>query len=144
MRLMPMDTIGVSHKHRTGTCGLEAYGERGARIRRRHDRQPRDWRVKVTDHQRLMDGIGTQHDRGRVLLLLGHPEIEPTNNREERGLRGAVIARKVSHCSKNEQGARVYEAMRSATATHALRGPSVARALADLIQGMPMPAAVAR
>jgi len=34
--------------------------------------------------------------------------------------------------------------MKSVTATLALRGHSVAKALADLIQGMPMPAAVAR
>jgi hypothetical protein len=53
-----------------------------------------------------------------------------------------VIARKVSHCSKNEKGARVYEAMKSVTATLALRGHSVSRALADLIQGMPMPTAL--
>jgi hypothetical protein len=33
------------------------------------------------------------------------PEIEPTNNSAERGLRSAVIPRKVSHCSKNERGA---------------------------------------
>jgi hypothetical protein len=113
-------------------------------IRRQLIKQLRDRRLKDTDHQRLLGGIGRQHDRGRVLLFLEHPEIEPTINRAERGLRGAVIARKVSHCSKNERGAQTYEAMKSETATHALRGHSVARALADLIQGMPMPAAVAR
>jgi hypothetical protein len=113
-------------------------------IRWRLTKQLRDRRLKDTDHQRLLDGIGRKHDRGRVLLFLEHPEIEPTNNRAERGLRGAVIARKVSHCSKNERGAQTYEAMKSVTATLALRGHSVARALADLIQGRPMPAAVAR
>jgi hypothetical protein len=55
-----------------------------------------------------------------------------------------VIARKVSHWSKNERGAWTYGAMKSVTATLALRGHSVAMALADLIQGRPMPAAVAR
>jgi transposase len=105
--------------------------------------QLRDRRLKDTHHQRLLNGIGRQHDRGRVLLFLEHPEIKPTNNLAERELRGAVIARKVSHCSKNEHGARVYEVMKSVTATLALRGHSVAKALADLIQGMPMPEAVA-
>ena len=76
----------------------------------------------ILSNQRVLDGIGRQHDRGRVLLFLEHPEIEPTNNRAERGVSGAVIARKVSHCSKNEQGARVYEAMKSETATLALGG----------------------
>ncbi len=73
-----------------------------------------------------------------------HPEIEPTTNRAERGLRRAVIVRKVSHCSKNERGVRTYEAMKSVTGTVALRGHSAARALADLVQGRPMPEALAR
>jgi len=82
-----------------------------------------------SDHQRLLDGIGRQHDCGRVLLFLERPEIEPTNNRAEPGLRGAVIARIVSHCSKNERGAAIYEAMKSVTATLALRGYRVAAGL---------------
>jgi hypothetical protein len=136
------EAIKLWHEYRAGTCGLEAYRERGTRIRQRLDHQLRDRRLKDTDHHRLLDGIGRQHDRGRVLLFLEHPEIEPTNNRAERGLRGAVIARKVSHCSKNERGAHTNEATKSVTATLALRGHNVARAFADLIQSMPMPTAV--
>ena len=60
------------------------------------------------DNQRLLDGIGWQHDRGNVLRFLHHPEVEPTNNRAERALRPAVIARKVSHCSKNQRGAYAF------------------------------------
>jgi hypothetical protein len=138
------EAIKVWQEYRDGTCGLEAYREQGAEIRQRLDHQLRARRLKDTDHQRLLDGIGRQHDRGRVLLFLEHPEIEPTNNRARRGLRGAVIARKVSHCSRNERRSMVVEAMKGVTATPALWGHSVARALADLIQGMPMPAAVAR
>ena len=78
--------------------------------------------LKDRDNPRLLDGIGRQHRNGKVLLFLERPEIEPTNNRAERGLRGAVIARKVSHCSKNERGAGIYEVMKSITATIALRG----------------------
>jgi hypothetical protein len=92
--------------------------------------------------QRLPDGIVRQYDRGWVLLFSENSEIEPTNNRVERGLRGAVIARKVSHCSKNDRGALTCEAMKSVSATLALRGHSVAGALADLIRGVPMQAAV--
>ena len=53
--------------------------------------------LKDEDNQRLLDGIGLQHDRGRVLLFLHDPAIEPTNNRGERALRPAVIVRKLSH-----------------------------------------------
>jgi hypothetical protein len=35
--------------------------------------------LKDADNQRLLDGIGLQHDRGRVLLFLHNPAIEPTN-----------------------------------------------------------------
>ena len=61
--------------------------------------------LKDEDNQRLLDGIGLQHDRGRILLFLHDPTIEPTNNRGERSLRPAVIVRKLSHGSKNERGA---------------------------------------
>jgi hypothetical protein len=41
------------------------------------------------DNQRLLDGIGLQHDRGRVPRFPRDPSIEPTYNRAERALRGA-------------------------------------------------------
>lgn len=65
----------------------------------------RDRILKDKDNQRLLDGIGQQMDRDRILTFLQVPGVEPTNNRAERMLRPAVIARKVSHCSKNERGA---------------------------------------
>jgi transposase len=65
----------------------------------------RDRILKDIDNQRLLNGIGEQMDRGRILTFLEVPGVEPTNNRAERMLRPAVIARKVSHCSKNGRGA---------------------------------------
>ena len=56
------------------------------------------------DNQRLLNGIGRHHDRGHLLRFLEDPQVEPTNNRAERALRPAVIARKVSQCSKNHGG----------------------------------------
>lgn len=138
------EAIKLWGDHRAGECAPETYRERGRLIRQRLDRQLRDRRLRDPDNQRLLNGIGLQHDNGRVLLFLERPEMEPTNNRAERGLRGAVIARKVSHCSKNERGARTYEVMKSITATLALRGHQVSGALADMINGRPMPGAVAR
>jgi transposase len=65
----------------------------------------RDRILKDHDNQRLLNGVGEQMDRGRILTFLQVPGVEPTNNRAERMLRPAVIARKVSHCSKNARGA---------------------------------------
>ncbi|RYH00171.1 MAG: hypothetical protein EON58_01170 [Alphaproteobacteria bacterium] len=137
------EAIQLWRDHRAGECAPESYRERGRLIRQKLDRQLRDRRLKDPDSQRQFDGIGLQHDNGRVLVFLECPEMEPTNNRAERGLRGAVIARKVSHCSRNERGPQTYEVMKSITATLVLRGHQVSSALAGMISGRPMPQAVA-
>ena len=59
------------------------------------------------DNGRLQNELGWHDDRGNLLRFLDGVGIEPTNNWVERTLRGAVIARKVSHCSKTEGGARM-------------------------------------
>jgi hypothetical protein len=69
------------------------------------------------DNQRLLNGIGTQHDRGNLLRFLETEGVEPTNNRAERMLRPAVIARKVSHCSKNQYGANAFAVFTSIAQT---------------------------
>lgn len=77
----------------------------------------RDRRLSDRDNQRLLKGVGTQNDRGHLLRFLEQQDVEATNNRAERDLRPAVIARKVSHCSKNERGARAFEAFTSVLQT---------------------------
>jgi len=61
--------------------------------------------------------VGTQHDQGHIPRFLFHDGVEATNNRAERDLRPAVIARKVSHCSRNQRGARAFEAFTSVIQT---------------------------
>ena len=51
------------------------------------------------------DIVWTSEAARGEMRFLDDPLIEPTNNRAERALRPAVIARKVSQCSKNLQGA---------------------------------------
>jgi transposase len=122
-----------------GKLSRKEYDHRGEELEQKLTYQLRDRVLSDADNQRLLNGIGWQHDRGRIFLFLRHPEIEPTNNRAERGLRPAVIARKVSQCSKNKQGARIFEAMKSVATTLCFRGQCAAAGLADLIQGRPMP-----
>ena len=64
------------------------------------------------DNWRLQNELGWHDDRGNLLRFLDDPSIEPTNNRAERALRPAVIARKVSHCSKNVGGADAFSAFK--------------------------------
>ena len=102
----------------------EITGELNHHLRDRHLRDP--------DNQRLLDGIGFQNDQGRVFLFLEKPEVEPTNNRAERALRPAVIARKVSHCSKTERGAEAYAAFHSVLQTAKKAGTSFSQSLLQL------------
>jgi len=73
--------------------------------------------LRDDDNQTLLNGVGTQQDRGHLLRFLFQDGVEATNNRAERDLRPAVIARKVSHCSRNERGARAFEAFTSVIQT---------------------------
>lgn len=93
----------------------------------------RDRILQDDDNQRLLNGIGWHHDRGNVLRFLHNPVIEPTNNRAERALRPAVIARKVSHCSKNERGAETYAAFVSVVQTLKKSGRSILSGLHSLL-----------
>jgi transposase len=71
-------------------------------------------------------------------------DVEPTNNHAERGLRGAVIYRKLSLGSQSEQGERTIERLLSASVTCRLQRRSLFAYLTDAltakIRGDPIPA----
>lgn len=100
-------------------------------------------RLRDPDNQRLLDGIGFQQDEQRILNFLHNPEIEPTNNRAERALRPAVIARKVSHCSKNPRGAEAFAAFTSVARTTVKSGiDTITNVFQQLLQGGTDPSGV--
>jgi transposase len=74
------------------------------------------------NNQRVLNGIGRQHDQGHLLRCLEDPQGEPTNNRAERVLRPAVSARKVSQCANNPAGAQAFAAFKSLVQTLAKQG----------------------
>lgn len=131
--------LGLWRKYEAGEIDLDDYTRRGNGLKKRLDHQLRPRELTDEDNQRMLEGIGRQNDEGRVVLFLDIPDVEPTNNRAERGLRSAVIARKVSQCSKNTTGERIYESMKSITETLKLRGHNVAQSLTSLLRGAPMP-----
>jgi len=71
------------------------------------------------------------------------PGVAPTNNHAERGLRGAVIYRKLSLGSQSERGERTIERLLSASVTCRLQGRSLFAYLSDVlaarIRGDPIP-----
>jgi transposase len=60
-----------------------------------------------------------------LLTCLEHPEAEPTNNRAERALRPAVIARKLSCGNRTERGKTTFEVLTSLATTWVQRGLDV-------------------
>lgn len=85
-------------------------------------------------NRRLLEQIGVHHERGHLLRFLSDPSIEPTNNRAERALRGAVIARKVSQCSKTKRGANAYAAFVSVIRTARQTGRPLLETLVPLLR----------
>jgi transposase len=71
-------------------------------------------------------------------------DVEPTNNQAERGLRGAVIYRKLSLGTQSERGERSLERLLSASITCRLRKQSLYTYLTEVItanaRGDPIPA----
>jgi len=99
----------------------------------------RDRPLTDPDNWRLQNELGWHNDRGNLLRFLDDPQVEPTNNRAERALRPAVIARKVSHCSKNTQGANAFAAFTSVLRTLARQGnQSPIEGLCQVFQGTPV------
>jgi len=84
-------------------------------------------------------------NRWPALWTFTHSDgVEPTNNHAERGLRGAVIYRKLSLGSQSEQGERTIERLLSASLTCRLQKRSLFAYLTDVlnanIRGDPIPA----
>jgi transposase len=109
------EALALWHMRRTGQmtdCKVEAEALHAAITYYLRDR-----RLKDADNQRLLNELGWHHDRGNLLRFLADPRVEPTNNRAERALRPAVVARKVSQCSKNARGASAFVAFTSVIRT---------------------------
>jgi transposase len=83
--------------------------------------------------------------RWPALWTFAHTDdVEPTNNHVERGLRGAVIYRKLSLGSQSERGERTIERLLSASVTCRLQKRSLFAYLTDVLtartRGDPIPA----
>jgi transposase len=96
----------------------------------------RDRPLKDQDNQKLLRMLRRYHQRGDLLRFLEQPLVEPTNNRVERMLRPAVIARKVSQCSKTWAGADAFAAFASVIQTLLKKDPlsALVEALVNLFR----------
>jgi transposase len=89
-----------------GRC--RGYAKKVAGLEARFAFHLRDRKLTDPDNQRLLNEIGRQYDRGNVLRFLHDTRLSPDNHLAEQQIRFAVIARKVSHCSKNDAGAEAH------------------------------------
>ncbi len=140
-RLKDLLRQGLALAAKKNEMDAAQYGERVKELDDALSLHLRNRYLRDDDNQRLLDGAGLQHDQGHLLRFLQQEGIEPTNNRAERDLRPAVIARKVSHCSRNAAGARAFEAFISVIQT--LRKADPAGILTELVKLMGNPPAIA-
>jgi transposase len=79
----------------------------------------------------IQNRIGKRRDS--ILTCLYEPAAEPTNNRAERDLRPAVIARKLSCGNKTAAGKRGFEVLRSVASSCWKRGHDAVSYIAGLL-----------
>lgn len=96
------------------------------------------WRERLFATPRTGPGeVAIQNRIGRrwdaILTCLYEPAAEPTNNRAERDLRPAVIARKLSCGNKTGAGKRSFEVLRSVATSCWKRGHDAVSFLAGLL-----------
>ena len=88
----------------------EGYKESAAKLKEQVTHHLRPRKFADPDNRRLLKELGWHHGRGNLVRYLEDPIIEPTNNRAERAIRPAVIARKVSQCTKSPRGSMAHAA----------------------------------
>ena len=126
----PCSPHRADHRARTGSSG-RCSSKRRARARRRS-----------TTRLLCQEPAASAGRRsGRCTLVDG---VEPTNNHAERGLRGAVIYRKLlASAAESDHGERTIERLLSASVTCRLQGRSLFAYLTDIltasIRGDPIP-----
>jgi transposase len=120
LKALLQEAVQLWHAYRQGT--VPDFPTAAKALQEELTYQLRNRSLRDADNQRLLNELGWHHDRGNLLRFLEDPRIEPTNNRAERALRPAVIARKVSQCSKNGRGTHALEAFTSVVRTLTKQG----------------------
>jgi transposase len=154
---------GLSEQHDFGCAGVviahelfaawDGYQADGVRARLQAQTAPLQARLRTLLEHAARKSPRTKYHRDFARNLLKrwpalwtftHTDgVEPTNNHAERGLRGAVIYRKLSLGNQSERGERTIERLLSASVTCRLRKQSLfaylSQALAAHARGDPVP-----
>lgn len=137
-------------------CAWWCFQADGDRRRLREEITPRQRELRDLCQAAKRKSTKTRYHRGLARNLIkawpalwtfvAAEGVEPTNNRAERGLRHAVIYRKLSQGSRTQDGALATERLLSAAITCRLQGRSLFAYLIEVVQasirGQPTPALV--
>jgi transposase len=137
-------------------CAWRRFQADGDRPRLRREIVPLERELRALCEEAKRKSVKTRFHRGIARNLIKawpglwtfveHEGVEPTNNRAERGLRHAVIYRKLSQGSRSERGALATERLLSAAITCRLQGRSLFAYLVEVAQasvlGQPAPTLV--
>ncbi len=137
-------------------CAWREFQRSGDRRRLRRRARPLERELRELCETGRRKSVKTRYHRGLARnLIKAWPAlwtfveadgVEPTNNRAERGLRHAVIYRKLSQGSRCERGALATERLLSAAVSCRLQGRSLFAYLVEVaeasIRGQPAPALV--
>jgi transposase len=100
---------------------------------------------RFTDPDNLRFARRLRRHRGHIFTFLTREGVEPTNNRAERAIRPAVVARKMGGCNENSYGAETHAILASILATARQRGVQALTYLRSVVASRqrppPMPAA---
>ncbi len=140
LRRLLTEALALWHAERDGTA--TDFPTQAARLQAQLTDLLRERPMPDPSNQHLLDDLRWRHAHGDLLRFLDDPRIEPTNNRAERALRPAVIARKVSQCSKNQPGADAFAAFASVTRTIIQRGGSLIDGLVAVCRDASLPPAL--
>jgi transposase len=154
----------MGEQHEFGSAGLmitnslfkawQQFQQDGDRSKLRRRIRPLQTKLRAELELAARKSTRTKYHRQFASNLLKHwpalwtfshtDDVEPTNNHAERGLRGAVIHRKLSLGTQSERGERTIERLLSASITCRLRQQSFFAYLTELItahaRGDPVPA----
>lgn len=124
-------SLDLWHDYHNGR--RRGFKQKAAEITSELSHELRDRRFNDPDNQRLLNELGSHHDRGNVLRFLDDPSVPPTNNLQERELKVPIQARKISQGVKNDAGALALDVHSSIIRTEYRKDPpSLIRALIKL------------
>jgi len=90
-------------------------------------------RYKHSEVRKFVKSVCKFH-RNNLFRFVTNPEVEATNNRAERGIRKAVIIRKISNGSRSKKGADIFGVLLSVVETLKLQGKNPLKEMKRIIQ----------